>query len=71
MALAGRSGLTVIGVEAAVEQALTGQFEVFNLQGLLLCRDGRYHGPLAVAPVSAGIRAGLAALLAQPAQEPP
>lgn len=70
-ALAECPELPVIEVDAGVDQALVNEFEVFHLPALFVYRDGRYHGPLAVEPTPARIEAGLRALLAQPAQEPP
>lgn len=71
MALAECPELLVFEVDAGIDQALASEFEVFHLPALFVYRDGRYHGPLEVESTPARIRTGLAALLAQPAQDPP
>ncbi|APZ44571.1 hypothetical protein BW247_06265 [Acidihalobacter ferrooxydans] len=63
--------LRVIEVDAGLDPALANEFDVFHLPALFVYRDGRYHGPLAVEPLPARIEAGLSALLAAPAQDPP
>jgi thiol-disulfide isomerase/thioredoxin len=70
-ALAECPDLPTIEIDAGIDQALANEFDVFHLPALFVYRDGRYHGPLAVESTPARIEAGLAALLAQPAQDPP
>ena len=70
-ALAQCPELPVLEVDAGIDQALASEFEVFHLPALFAYCDGRYHGPLEVESVPARIRARLAELLAQPAQDPP
>lgn len=69
--LAARPALRVFEVDAGIDQALANEFDVFHLPALFVYRDGQYHGPLSVEPTPARIEAGLQALLARPAQEPP
>jgi thioredoxin 1 len=63
--------LVVYEVDAESDMGIAREFGVFHLPGLFVFRDGVYHAPLDVEPLSARVLSALDAVLEAPAREAP
>lgn len=58
-------------VDAAIDLALTREFEVFHLPSLFLFTNGQFHAPIHAHASAQAIEAAIHSALAEPAQEAP
>ncbi|MDH4274204.1 MAG: thioredoxin family protein [Gammaproteobacteria bacterium] len=66
-----RLDIRVFEVDAAQDQALTREFEVFHLPALFVFRDGHYRGPLLCEARTTLLDAAIDAASALPPQDMP